>query len=494
MPTRAPQRIGVRLAVPLASVTALLAFVLVVLQLRAADRRANESLDSYSNLLAGVVLEGLREAMVADDRPRLKKQLRQFAESDAVRRIDVVATDGRVAFSSEPGFAGTEYSRTSPDCNVCHGLETPPPNTARTVHYAEAIRNTPVYRIVLPIDARKECLECHEEVKVGQKLGILLLDLDESKLVGGQLRGARVLSWALAGAFGLLLAAVFVIVRVLVVSRLRNVRRAVEIVRSGALVTATEGQAFDEIDEIERLVQCLAEDAEDRRSLDRATVAFNSLLDRCPEPVLLVDGGTRALGASPSYKRLQVAGRGAEGGAPRPALPAPLPALMEHAKLDGWALGDTPEAPLVATVEDVRGSPLLFACVWPPTEGTTGPEGAGGLSPDRTDPEWRLYTAALVSGLSAEPKRWKGVLQLDRRLTSGKRVAGDLAAAAAHAAGERREVELRTMIQVVLWEVSRQVPAVTWHTILDDRHTVLGSRYQLRTLVRRLAEAAAASR
>lgn len=483
------QGIGVRLVFPLAVVAVLLAAGLVALQLRAASRSAAEELDAFADLVGGVVLNGVHDAMLADDRPRLKQDLLRLASQPAVRRIDIVDKEGRVAFSSDPSAVGEQFRRDSPTCLACHDEAKPPRTTGRTVHYPRS-DGTTVFRFVQPIAAELECLECHEKARVGQNLGILITDLDEARLTARQLAGARGLSWALLGAFGLLLGSVAVIVRLVVVERLKNVKRVVEFVRSGALASASDRGTLDEIDEIERLVRLLAEDVEDRHALQRASDALANALDQCSDPALLTDGSLRLLGASSAFRRLPRAPW--KPGADTPLVLAQdgLLALVEQARVDGWALGEGEGAPLIAKVENAQGEAAAFLGVWPGKEG----QGAGSDVPvklGRTDPEWRFYTAALISGLSEEPGPWRGVLKLDRRLTSGKKLLSDLAAAAARLSSERAEVDLRAMVQLELWDVGRQLPQVSWYALLGERHVVHGARYQLRALVRRLGEAAA---
>ncbi|MBS1148861.1 MAG: multi-sensor signal transduction histidine kinase [Myxococcaceae bacterium] len=476
MSTFRSQGIGLRLVLPTAILTAVLAATVVGLQVRASNRRAAESLDNYAELVGGVVLQGVYDAMLADDRPRLKKQLAQFSASEQVERINIVDKAGRVTFSSDRNSVGEEFSRDSPSCTVCHDNKKPPPTTARTVHYPGADGKM-VFRFVQPIVAEQACLECHEEAAVGQSLGILMTDLDEARLIGRQREGAQALSWAVAAAFALLLGSVAVIVRVVVVARLRNVKRAVEFVRTGALATARDQRSIDEIDELERLVQCLGEDLEDRHALDRATRALGEVLERCADPVLLTDLQLRVLAASPTAA-----------GQPLLFSPEPMRALLPQVEADGWTLGTEAGSPLVAAVEDAAHRPLAYAGVWAAPEGEPGKAAAA----VRTDVEWQLYTAALFSAIGTEPRRWRGVAQLDRRLASGKRVLAELAAAAAKLRADRTEVDLRSMILLLLWDTGRQVPHVSWHSLVGEQHVVTGARYRLRALVRRLAEAAAA--
>lgn len=487
MPGSRIRRLSFRLVLPTAVVTALLTATLVVLQLHTATKRVSENLDTYADLLGGMVLDGLREAMLADDRPLLEDQLARLSASKYVRRIDVVNKTGAVVFSSHPGAVGQRFDRNSESCTVCHGTGTPPATTGRTIRYQPTPGRT-VVRFVQPIVAEADCLPCHDETEEGRNIGILVTDLDDSLLTARELEGARALSWTLAAAFVVLLVSVSVIVRFVVVGRLQKVKRLLEFVRAGARGTPRDPHAPDEIDEIERLVHSVAEDLEDRRALDRATESLAGVLHRYREPVLLIDTAGRVLGANSSFMRQPEASRRATPGQP---IDESTGGLLRHARDHGWAVGAAEDSPFVAAVPDAAGRVLAFVQVWPAVEGE--PADSAVVTPfARADPEWQLYGAALGSGIGPAPKRWRGVTQLDRRFTSGRRLLGDLASAAAQLTSDRSQVDLRSMILLVLWDIGRQIPGVIWHSLLEPDHGVVGSRYQLRALVRRLVEAAAA--
>lgn len=471
---------------PTAVVTALLTLALVGLQMSFARQRAVESLDSYADLLGGVVLDGLREAMLANDRPRLESELSRMAASHYVLRMDVVSKAGTVVFSSNPGAVGEKLSRESPSCTVCHSAGKPPPTTGRTLHYPTDGGRT-VFRFVQPIAATQECLRCHQGAALGENLGILLTDLDDTRLMAGQLRGARELSWALVLSFAVLLGALAIVIRFVLVARLRNVARLLEFIRAGSRAEGPTHRSRDEIDEIERLVQSVALDLEDQNALDRTLEGFFGVLERFREPILIVDPKGRTLGANrPSLKRFS----GLAAGLP-PQLPGVnLDGLWPDARENGWALGDA-QGPLIAAIEDREGRAQAFALLWTEVAGEE-PEPEQTLRLTRADPEWRLYTAAVVSSLGPEPKRWKGVLQLDRRLTSGRRLLADLSSLAAEVSREATDVNLRSLGLLALWDLGRQLPDVTWHALLDESHRATGARYQARALVQRLTQAAAA--
>lgn len=488
---RAPG-MGTRLVLPAAVVTAALTAALVVSQWAAAQRAGAQSAEHYADLLAHTVLDGVHDAMLADDRPRLRTQLKRFARSEHVHRIDILDKSGEVVFSSEPSARGQRFQKDSATCAPCHRPGVTPENRGRSVRLTLGPGLT-VLRFVQPIRAETECLECHEEAKVGQPLGVLVTDLDEDELTGALLAEARAQSWAQVGALAVLMGSLMVITRFVVVGRLRNVRRLLDFLREGSASGAGAPRSFrgtDEIDELERLVRSVADDAEDRRAIDRAADGLAGVLARCREPVVLLDPGLRVLGANaqflehPGSKPITAAGQ------PLAVEGLTAAAVAEATREHGWALGERPDAPLLVAVPDAAGAPLAWAEIW--SDAPAGPpehSAAEPLAP--ADAEWQLYTAAVASGTGPEAARLRGVQQLDRRLSSGKRLLTDLAALSAQLAGERRPVDLSALMPLVLWDLHRQLPDVSWHALLEEGLSVSGFRYQLRALVRRLARAAA---
>ncbi len=476
---------------PAAVVTSVVAAALVALQLKASSEAAIENLDSFADLTGGVALEGVRDALLSNDTTRVQQTLARFSHSKQVRRIDIVSKAGKVVFSSDPAAVGEEFSRTSPSCSVCHGIGKPPASTGRTIRY-EVAPGQMVFRFVQPIVASAECLPCHAHTSVGQNFGILITDLDDAAVTGAQLARGRQLSWALAGAFALLLAAMAVIVRFVVVGRLRNIKRLLEVVREGTPATARQVLALDEIDEIERLVQSVADDLEDRHAVQRACDGLGAVLDRLEAPAVMLDLGGSVLMANRPALNQPGTPWVVSAGAALAAEKMPGAELFDAAKENGWSVDAQGGGPLVVTVEDAAAHPLAFVVLWPEAEADVN--NAPAAEPRRMpagDPEWQLYTAALVAGSRFEPRPWRGVLQLDRRLTTGRRALGEIAALAKQLGEERQSIELRSMALGVLWDLGRQVPEVSWHSLLDETHTVVGARYQLRALVRRLAHAAA---
>ena len=112
--------ISARIALPAAVLAMLLVAFFGVFQFFEVRDRGLETLDNYADLLGRLVVNDLHDAMLANDRPRMQRQIEIIANQGPIREVRIVDKKGNVVFSSREEALGDRLSRNEPSCDICH--------------------------------------------------------------------------------------------------------------------------------------------------------------------------------------------------------------------------------------------------------------------------------------------------------------------------------------------------------------------------------------
>ncbi len=293
------------------------AVLFAIMQVRATERRRVESLQAYADLLGRLVLSNLRDAMLTKERGRLQPLLSRIREIEPIVQVRVVNKTGEVVFADDAGVVGEVLGRDDASCRVCHGdgADTPPRRRSATLP-VRAANGREVFRAIQPIRVEPECVRCHDEPE-GSVIGIVMTDIDRELLTGALGRQTTASIWAFVGAGALILAVLGALVWRLVVSRLRNLGRLLELLRGGArsmdLVTASG----DEIDALTRAAHGLVLDLDGRLAVERALHRVAPVLEGHPGAALVLDPDGVVLVCNRRGLRRPRAGGGARRGGGR---------------------------------------------------------------------------------------------------------------------------------------------------------------------------------
>jgi len=480
-------RIGLRVAAPAAVVAAALVGGLHYTQTRDSLRRGNETLDVYADLLNRLVLSDLREGMVAKDNERIGRELARIGETAPIRSLRIVDKQGKVVFASDPKDVGTTMLRTEPSCAGCHKNGGAPKRGAHSLRFTDG--ETHIYRAVQPITLEEACARCHDG-KEGTVLGVLITDLDDDALTGELRADTKRTAWSIALSALLLVLIMAALIWRQVVSRLRNLRLMLDLLRTGARASVLSVSSADEIDEVTRAVQALTLDLDGRVALERAGRRLASVLERQAGPVLLLDAAGFVAAANGLAAARLAAGRPLVG-QQRASFPGLPEAMLADAREQGWALpAEGEDGPALFAMASAAGDITAFLEIWPDGSGTPLPADGEAATSRAETQDWLLYGTVLAESIRPAQQGGPTVLRFDARLARARRLATEVAALGTEAAAEREEVDLKSLGLILLWDLEREMPAHHWHVLRDVTQRVPGVRYQLRALLYRLARAA----
>jgi PAS domain S-box-containing protein len=188
----------------------------------------------------------LRHQMLDRDQGLMTEILEEVGLQEEVRGAMVLDHDGVVRLSSHPEEVGTQVSRESAACLVCHAKT---PSTRQRWVMLEQDEGE-VLRSVLPIANRPECHSCHDPAQ--EFNGILILDISMAGIreqlqqdIGWLAATTATLSILLLGGVGLLL-------RRLVLIRLNRLSQTARSITAGALTERAETGGHDVISSLAR--------------------------------------------------------------------------------------------------------------------------------------------------------------------------------------------------------------------------------------------------
>ncbi|MDE3187455.1 MAG: PAS domain S-box protein [Acidobacteriota bacterium] len=171
----------------------------------------------------------LDHAMLRNDQPLIAQMIEGFGKQARVEQLVLLNRNGVPRYSSTPLNNGEDFRLSSPTCQACHR---DPPERRVSSRVIET-RGGSVLRTVIPIRNHEECYACHD---AAQKInGVLILDYDAGEVRAGMTRDLR---WMVAGAGTLtfvIVGAIFVVIRISVLRRLRRLEATARLVSQGDL-------------------------------------------------------------------------------------------------------------------------------------------------------------------------------------------------------------------------------------------------------------------
>ena len=483
------RRIGNRITVPIIGLLVLLLGLFAWLIYHDTARTREDTLEAYAKVIGSLVKSHLRDAMLAQDRPRLQKEIARIAGEGPIHGVRLVDKKGRIRFSNLPTEIGSSILKGDPSCGSCHIDEEAPAKHGQVLSLARADGH--IVREVEPIIVEADCVECHGDE--GQVLGVLITDIDEDVLTGGLRSRTGHAVWFVAGMAGVVLASVFFITRRLVDSRVRALRLLLERLRGGARSAVSLDAPRDEIDELTRSLHAFVLDLDEQVALQRATATIHRVLEGHSAPVLLLDGDRNVVAANHwAASRFGVESGVGLPGRPRRDLADDTSELISVAREKGWALPPEGDGgPLLVSLADREGEVIAYLEAWPGGEDESGEEpDAGAPSPTEPgDEAWLIHATTLVERIRVGTKEWRGLLTVDRRLLLGGRLSRELARAG-QTIRERVDLDLKSVSLLALQDVRRVIRGVEWHPLRGRSIPIVGCRYQLRALIERLLAAA----
>jgi signal transduction histidine kinase len=145
--------------------------------------------------LGNVVLGGLRQLMLVDDRSTIKAILADVGSQEGIKRVWIIDLNNVVQQSSISQEAGLKISVDMPGCVECH--QSPAASIPLVVETSQSPGNL---RVAVPIDNLPECQVCHSAAN--NHIGVLLMD---ASIVGMQARLQDDLSRNVLMSFGIIL-------------------------------------------------------------------------------------------------------------------------------------------------------------------------------------------------------------------------------------------------------------------------------------------------
>jgi len=213
---------------------------------------------------ARIVETSLRHAMMTNDKLEIGHITSQIASQRGVRHLFILDKEGRIAISPVPRDVGKVLDIEDRTCQACHQHRQARLAAALVITDETGYR---VLRNVTSIVKRRQCQTCHPHDDA--TYGVLIMDFSMAS-VEAQLAGERrnTLLWSL-GALGLLGVAINSIVRRLVVGPLERLTEVVRRVGQGELSRRVGLAGNDEVGELSRTFDRMAEGLEGKAILER---------------------------------------------------------------------------------------------------------------------------------------------------------------------------------------------------------------------------------
>lgn len=223
-----------------------------------------QNLQRTASQTADIVESSLRHAMMNNDRVLLSRMVLQIARQRNVQDLFLLDKLGEIAIASEPQGIGKVLDIKDPTCQACHARPQATQTGALVVTDESGRR---VLRQVKSIVKGRQCQNCHE--RLDETYGILIIDYSMQDLEA-QLAGERAatIAWTL-GALFLLAIAISSMMRRLIVRPLERLTDVVRRVGRGELSHRTGLSGKDEIGELARTFDRMAEGLEGKAVLER---------------------------------------------------------------------------------------------------------------------------------------------------------------------------------------------------------------------------------
>lgn len=215
-----------------------------------------------------VIEDNLRQQMLVNDFESIQRILDSIDQSQGFRTIYLLDPQGRVIFSPFGQNVGLMLDKNAPDCQVCHSL---PASQRMLSVIATSIDGVDVFRSMKPIENSPACSQCHNPDQ--QIIGLLLIDIPTGPVVASVNRdlSRNVLWWG--AAILVVLAIVNLVLHFLVLRPLEGFNAAVTDVGVGQNPPSLPEQQADEIGQLAKTFNWMAQQVEARQAENAALSA-----------------------------------------------------------------------------------------------------------------------------------------------------------------------------------------------------------------------------
>ncbi|MDI7276690.1 MAG: GAF domain-containing protein, partial [Anaerolineae bacterium] len=223
-------------------------------------RELSRSAQSASRIL----VSSLRRAMMINDRQTISLMVREIAAQRGVRHLFILNKEGEIAFSAVPWHVGVKLDIEDRTCQACH--QHPQASKSASLIIAED-GGRRLLRSVTSIPKGRKCQACH--LRDEETYGILIADFDMTELeanLAAELRSTVLWSF---GALALLAVIIGANMRRLIVRPVERLTEAVRRVGQGELSHRVGQAGDDEIGELSRTFDRMAEGLEGKAALER---------------------------------------------------------------------------------------------------------------------------------------------------------------------------------------------------------------------------------
>jgi signal transduction histidine kinase/mono/diheme cytochrome c family protein len=229
--------------------------------------------------VGGLIEASLAEAMMDDDRDRIRLAIDGIAASTDVHDLFLLNNESEVRVAPSGRGEGLRLSTAIEGCNACHGPDAEHLGERSAVIELPAVGR--VLRNCSPIENRPQCHGCHEPDD--RYNGILITDISLDTIDGHLAADLRQLLLSLSGAIvigGILLS---MTMNQLVIGPLTHLTDAVRGLARGELGRRAEGGVGDELHELGAAFNHMADGLQDRRRLERQVSRRTAELERLNE-------------------------------------------------------------------------------------------------------------------------------------------------------------------------------------------------------------------
>lgn len=290
------RKMTLRLSIVLA-VVSILFLLLVVLLYRDQLIRARAEVLSEVNGLLQVSLEN---AMLKRDLPGLRDIVRRFGERPDIVSVMIVNPQREVRFASREQQLGRVFrADATPGCEACLGE---PNALTATSRFIEDGDGNGILRSIVPVRNRAPCAECHGKASDHPVNGVLVVDhraasvRDQALISTALLGGAGLIVIALTGLAGL------GIVRRDVIAPIGRLNRASHALSEGSLDSRVEVTGKDEISDLGRAFNQMAERLSNSLKSVRERERFlQEMIDAIPDAVRVIDENYGVVMANEAY-------------------------------------------------------------------------------------------------------------------------------------------------------------------------------------------------
>lgn len=226
--------------------------------------------------LGDIVLGGLDEAMLKNDRHMIRSVLAHIGQKGNITRVSILDLQGVVRESAHPAETGVKLHTKDLGCNECHQYA---PGSRPRMTYLTNSQGT--LRVITPINNNSECQACHPASL--SHLGILLIDTSLASTQQQILAGQR---WHLTITFFVILMGVFItlgMVQLLVIRRIEVIQKTLAIFQKGDLSTRIHANwhTKDELTDLAENINLMADalSRQQQEQIERANLRQQAIIE-----------------------------------------------------------------------------------------------------------------------------------------------------------------------------------------------------------------------